>query len=113
VAAFADTTAAPIEGFASSDNAFEETAASATGGVATTLAGSALLRHVENANVLYIYTYMRDPFLYDSPVLLIVMYAEDDSCTLYVVDHSAWPIFSELLGCSIPCLRKHLVVVVF
>jgi len=34
VAAFADTAAVPVEGFAASDTADEETAASATGGVA-------------------------------------------------------------------------------
>jgi len=41
--------AAPVEGFAASDNAVEETAASATGGVAAALAESALLCHIEHA----------------------------------------------------------------
>jgi len=49
VAAFADTAAVPVEGFAASDDAVEETAASATGGVAAALAESALLCHVEHA----------------------------------------------------------------
>jgi len=79
--------------FAALDNAVEETAASATGGVAAALAESALLCHVEHA---------RDPFLHVSPVLLIVTHAESDSCALYLMDCSAWPIFRELLGCSIP-----------
>jgi len=82
----------------------EETAASATGGVAAALAESALLCHVEHA---------RDPFLHGSPVLLNVTHAESDSCALYLLDCSAWPIFRELLGCSIPCLREHLVIIVF
>ena len=42
----------------------------------------------------------RDPFLLGSPVLLIATHAEKDSCALYRVDCSAWPIFSEILGCS-------------
>jgi len=49
VAAFADTTAVPVEGFTTSENAIEETAASATKGVAAALAESALLCHVEHA----------------------------------------------------------------
>jgi len=36
-----------------------------------------------------------------------------DSCALFLMDYSAWPIFRELLGCSIPCLREHLVIIVF
>jgi len=48
VAAFADNAAVPVEGFAAPDNAVEETATSATGGVAAALAESALLRHVEH-----------------------------------------------------------------
>jgi len=55
----------------------------------------------------------RDPFLHGSPVLLIVIHAESDSCALYLMDCSAWPNFRELLGCSIPCLREHPVVIVF
>jgi len=55
----------------------------------------------------------RDPFLHGSPVLLIVTHAESDSCALYLMDCSAWPIFRELLGCSIPCLREHPVIIVF
>jgi len=51
--------------------------------------------------------------LFGFPVLLIVTHAGDDSCTLYLVDCSAWPIFRELLCCSIPCLQEHLVIVVF
>jgi len=48
VAAFADNAAAPVEGLAALDNAVEDTAASATGGVAAALAESAaLLCHVE------------------------------------------------------------------
>jgi len=47
------------------DNAVEETAACATGGVAAALAGSALLCHVEHAE-------KSDPFLHGSPVLLIM-----------------------------------------
>jgi len=85
------------------DNAVEETAASATGGVAAALAESALLCNVEQ----------RDPFLHGSPVLLIVTHAESDSCALYLMDCSAWPIFREVLGCCIPCLREHPVVIVF
>ena len=54
-----------------------------------------------------------DPFLHGSPVLLIVTHAESDSCALYLMDCSAWPILRELLGCSIPCLREHPVIVVF
>jgi len=54
-----------------------------------------------------------DPFLHGSPVLLIVNYAESDSCALYLMDCSAWPIFRELLACSIPCLREHPVIIVF
>ena len=84
--------------FAALDNAVEETAAYATCGVAAALAESALLCHVEHA---------RDPFLHGSPVLLIVTHAESDSCALYLMDCRAWPIFRELLGCSIPCLREH------
>jgi len=48
VAAFADTVAVPVEGFTVSDTANEETATSATGGVAAALAESALLCHVES-----------------------------------------------------------------
>jgi len=55
----------------------------------------------------------RDPFLHGSSVLLNVTHAEIDSCALYLMDCSAWPIFRELLGCSIPCLREHQVVIVF
>jgi len=66
VAAFADTVAVPVEEFTASDNAVVETAASATGGVAAALAELALLCHVG------------DPFLHDSPVLLIITHAEDD-----------------------------------
>ena len=95
----------PAEGLETSDTANEETAASATGGVTTALAESALLCHVEHAE--------RDPFLHGSPVLLLVTHAESDSCALYLVDCSAWQIFRELLGCSIPCLREHPVVIVF
>jgi len=54
-----------------------------------------------------------DPFLHGSPVLLIVTHAESDSCDLYLMDCSAWPIFRELLGCSIPCLWEHPVIIVF
>ena len=103
VAAFADTAAVPVEGYAASDNAVEETAASVTGAVAAVLAESALLCHVEHAR----------SFLHDSPVLLIVTHAEEDLCALYLADCSAWPVFREFLGCSIPCLRQHLVVIVF
>jgi len=49
VAAFADTAAVSVKGFAASDNAVEETAASATGGAAAALAESAVLCHVEHA----------------------------------------------------------------
>jgi len=55
----------------------------------------------------------RDPFLHGSPVLLIVTHADSDSCALYLMDCSAWPIFRQLLGCSISCLREHQVVIVF
>jgi len=55
---------------------------------------------------------MRDPFVHDSPVLLIVTYAEDDTHTLYLVDYGARPIFRELISCSILRLREHLVVIV-
>jgi len=54
-----------------------------------------------------------DLFLHGSPVLLFAIHAESDSCTLYLMDCSAWPIFRELLGCSIPCLREHPVIIVF
>jgi len=54
-----------------------------------------------------------DSFLQGSPVLLIVTHFESDSCALYLMDCSAWQIFRELLGCSIPCLRKHPVIIVF
>ena len=47
VVAFADTVAVPVEGLTVSDTTNEETAASATGGVAAALAESALLCHVE------------------------------------------------------------------
>ena len=51
VAAYADTVAVPVEGsrFAVSDNAVEETAASAIVRLETALAESALLCHVEHA----------------------------------------------------------------
>ena len=49
VAAFADTAAVPVEGFAASDTADDETAASATERVAAALAKSALLCHAEHA----------------------------------------------------------------
>ena len=40
---------------------------------------------------------LRDPFLHDdSPILLNVTYAEDDSCTLYLVDYNCWPIYREV-----------------
>ena len=68
MAAFADTAAAPVEGFTALDNAFEENAASATGGVAAAFVESALMR------------WMRNLFL---QVLLIVTYAEDDLRALY------------------------------
>jgi len=55
----------------------------------------------------------RDPFLHGSPVLLVVTHAESDLCALYLMDCSAWPIFRKLLGCSIPCLREHPVIIVF
>ena len=48
VAAFSDTAAAPVEGFALSDDAVKETAALATEGVAAALAESALLCHVKH-----------------------------------------------------------------
>jgi len=83
----------------------EETAASATGGVAAALAESALLCHVEHAE--------SDPFLRGVPVLLIVTHAESDSCALYMMDSSDLPIFRVLLGCSIPRLREHPVILVF
>ena len=51
--------------------------------------------------------------MHDSPVLLLVTHAESDSCALYLMDCSAWPILRQLLGCSIPCLRVHQVVIVF
>jgi len=51
--------------------------------------------------------------LHGSPVLLIVTHTESDSCALYLMDCSAWPIFTEILGCSIPCLREHPVIIVF
>ena len=54
-----------------------------------------------------------DQFLHGSPVLLIVTHAESDSCALYLMGCSAWPIFRELLGCSIPCLQEHPDIVVF
>ena len=94
----------PVTLFAALDNAVEQTATSATGGVAAALAESALLCHVEHES---------DPFLHGSPVLLIVTHAESDSCALYLMDCSVWPIFRELLGCSIPCLREHPVIIVF
>jgi len=47
VAAFTDTVAVPVVEFAASDNAVEETAASATGGMAAVLVESALLCHAE------------------------------------------------------------------
>jgi len=68
-------------------------------GLASALADSALMCHVEHA--------MRNLFLHDSPVLLIVTYAEDDLCALYLVEYSAWSNFRELLSCSIRCLREH------
>ena len=98
VAAFADTAAVPVEGFTASDIADKGTAASATRGVAAALAEWALLCHLEHA--------LRDPFLHGSPVLLVT-HAENDSCALYLVDCNAWPIFRELLSCSIPCLQEH------
>ena len=51
VAAFADNVAVPVEGFTATEYAIEETAASATGGVAAALAASelALLCHIEHA----------------------------------------------------------------
>ena len=55
----------------------------------------------------------RDPFLHGSPVLLIVTHTESDSCALYLMDCSAWPIFKELLVCRIPCLQEHPVIIVF
>ena len=54
VAAFADTAAMHVEGFAVSDNAVEETAASATVGVVAAFAESAPLCLVEHA--IYAYT---------------------------------------------------------
>ena len=45
--------------------------------------------------------------------LPIVTHTESDSCALYLTDCSAWPIFRELLCCSIPCLREHPVIIVF
>jgi len=54
-----------------------------------------------------------DPFLHGSPVLLIVTRAESDLCALYLMDCSSWPIFRELLGCSIPCFREHPVIIIF
>jgi len=48
VAAFAGPAAVPVQGFAAPGNTIEETAASATGGTVTELAGSALLCHVEH-----------------------------------------------------------------
>ena len=48
VAVFADTAVVPVEGCVALDNAVEETAASATGGVAAALAELALLCHVEH-----------------------------------------------------------------
>ena len=48
--------------------------------------------------------------MHGSPVLLIVTHAESGLCALYLMDCSTWPI---LLGCSIPCLREHLVIIVF
>jgi len=51
--------------------------------------------------------------LHGPPVLLIVTHAERDSCALYLMDCSASPIFRELPGCSILCLREHQVVSVF
>ena len=100
VAAFADTAAMPV---AASDNAVEGTAASynwESGSCACWVGFTMPCRAC-----------LRDPFLHDSPVLLISIHDEDDSCALYLVDCSAWPILRELLGCSIPCLREHLVVV--
>ena len=73
VAAFAE----PVEGFAASDNAVEETTASATGGVA----GVGFTMPCKAC--------VRDLFLHDSPVLLIVTHAEDDSCTLYLTGWTA------------------------
>jgi len=104
VAAFADTAAVPVEGIAALDNVVEETAAFATGGVAAALAESAVLCHAEHAE---------RSILIWLPVLLIVTHAESDSCALYLMDCSAWPSFRELLGCSIPCLQEHQVVIVF
>jgi len=51
VAASADTVAVPVEGFAASDNADEETAASATGGVAAAFSEFALLCHARSTQV--------------------------------------------------------------
>ena len=46
-------------------------------------------------------------------MLLINILHISDSCALYLMDCSAWPIFRKLLGCSIPCLSDHQVVIVF
>ena len=54
-----------------------------------------------------------DPFSHGSPVLLILTHNESDSCAWYLMDCSVWPIFREILGCSIPCLRQHPVIIVF
>ena len=54
VVAFADSAAVPVEGFAVLDNAFEEIAASATGGVTAALAQSAQLRHVDHEEISFL-----------------------------------------------------------
>jgi len=72
-----------------------------------------LLQCMNSSIHLFIFESKSDPFLHGSPVLLIVTHAESDSCALYLMDCSAWPIFRELLGCIIPCLREHPVILVF
>ena len=105
VAAFADTAAVPVERFAASDTTEEETASSLIGGVVAAIAESASLCHAKHVR--------DDSFLHGSLILLIVTHDENDSCALYLVDCSAWTIFRELLGCSMPCLQEQPVVFVF
>ena len=59
-----------------------------------------LLQWMNSSIHLFIFELKSDPFLHGSPVLLIVTRAKSDSCALYLMDCSTWPIFRELLGCS-------------
>jgi len=85
VAAFTGPAAVPVEGFTASDNAVQEITASGTTGVAPALAGSALVCHVEHAEI---HSCMNPgPLVSD----YICKVTEDDSHALYLVDNSAWP----------------------